>query len=436
VDEATDVEGWRTLVHVCRRWRNAVFGSPRRLHLRIACTNKSHVREKLDVWPRLPIVVSGYGDSIASLDNLKAVLEHSDRVCQIEIMVNVRQIPMKDIFAALEKPFPALTDLDLSQRPFSNTPSALDPFKFLMGSGHLQSLSLGGIAIPQFPALLASSMDLNSLHIHDAQYGYLAPDAMATALSALTSLETLSLRFTSGQPYADLGNRHPLPRSVIPSLLCFDFEGVGEYLEALVAQIDTPVLGRLGITIFRKRTFDTTQLLWLLSRIPKMQELDKARVKLDYPEVWIDFSSKDLSALRLGISSYEPERHFPCVARSFGLPFNPLLTLESLHIVAYPFLYLGRWDGVENAQWLELLRPFVAVKNIHLSREVTPRIAPALQDLVGERANEVFPTLQNVFLERSCQRGPFITPFYSSLRHDGFPVIPYLFQFLTKWTTI
>jgi hypothetical protein len=414
VDEATDVEGWRTLVHVCRRWRNFVFGSPRCLHLRIACTNKSHVKEKLDVWPRLPIVVSGYCDSITCLDNIEAALQHSDRVCQIELMVNARQmIPVKDAFAALEKPFPALTDLDLSQWPVSNASGCLDLFKFLKGSSHLRTLSLGGITIPQFPALLAYSMDLKNLHLHDIYYyEYLRPDKMATALSALTSLETLSLRFTSSHYHANLGNQES--RSAIPSLLCFDFEGVSEYLEALVARIDTPVLGRLGITIFRQPTFDTTQLLWFLSRIPKMQELDKARVKLDNPEVWIDFSSSDLSAFRLGISSNEPERHFPCLVQFFGLPFNPLPTLESLYIVAYPYLQQYRWDRVENAQWLELLRPFVAVKNLHLFKEVTLRIAPALKELVGERATEVFPTLQNVFLE------PLPTqPVYSAMIQFG-----------------
>ena len=307
-------------------------------------------------------------------------------------------------FRSVGEAIPGVDGLfDLSQwQHGSYMPSALDPyhpFKFLMGSGHLRSLSLGGIAIPQFPALLVSSMDLNNLHIHDAHYGSFTPDAMATALSALTSLETLSLRFTSGQSYAAPGNqesRHPLLRSVIPSLLCFDFEGFDRYLEALVARIDTPVLGRLGITIVRQPTFDTTQLLWLLSRIPKMQELDKACVKLDNLEVWIDFSSSDLSALRLGISSYEPERYFPRLAQSFGLLFNPLATLESLHIVAYPFWQRYRWDRVENAQWLELLRPFVAVKNLHLSKEVTLRIAPALQELIGKRATEVLPNLQNM----------------------------------------
>ena len=33
-----DREAWQTLVHVCRRWRSIVFGSPRRLDLQLVCT--------------------------------------------------------------------------------------------------------------------------------------------------------------------------------------------------------------------------------------------------------------------------------------------------------------------------------------------------------------------------------------------------------------
>jgi hypothetical protein len=39
------------------------------------------------------------------------------------------------------------------------------------------------------------------------------------------------------------------------------------------------------------------------------------------------------------------------------------------------------------------------VKNLYLSKEFAPHIVPALQELVGGRATEVLPTLQNIFLE-------------------------------------
>ena len=58
-----------------------------------------------------------------------------------------------------------------------------------------------------------------------------------------------------------------------------------------------------------------------------------------------------------------------------------------------------RQDNVDNTQWLELLHPFAAVKNIYLDRDFVPSFALALQELVGERTMEVLPTLENIFLE-------------------------------------
>jgi hypothetical protein len=51
------LETWCTLVHVCQRWREIVFASPRQLNLRLVCTSTRPVMKMLDVWPTLPIVV-------------------------------------------------------------------------------------------------------------------------------------------------------------------------------------------------------------------------------------------------------------------------------------------------------------------------------------------------------------------------------------------
>ena len=76
------IEEWQTLVHVCRRWRSLVFGSPRRLNLRLVCSTQTPARDTLDVWPALPLFISC--DKMAeSVDDIIAVLEHSDRVREI-----------------------------------------------------------------------------------------------------------------------------------------------------------------------------------------------------------------------------------------------------------------------------------------------------------------------------------------------------------------
>ena len=157
VAQASEVEDWHTLVHVCRRWRHLVFESPRRLNLRIECTAETPVREKLDIWPPLPIVI--FFDQKTVPDNIKAALEHHDRVCRIELYF-VACNP-EDIIPSLEVPFPMLTDLVLSAL-FSFRPFEPDPSKFLGGgSAHLRSLSFtGSLWIPDLLKLFLSTPNL------------------------------------------------------------------------------------------------------------------------------------------------------------------------------------------------------------------------------------------------------------------------------------
>ncbi len=82
---ASEIQAWHTLVHVCRKWRSVVFGSPLRLDLRLLCTQKTRVREMLGVWPPLPIVVWQNWEPSWGIDNIMAALEHNDRVCKISL---------------------------------------------------------------------------------------------------------------------------------------------------------------------------------------------------------------------------------------------------------------------------------------------------------------------------------------------------------------
>ena len=54
---------------------------------------------------------------------------------------------------------------------------------------------------------------------------------------------------------------------------------------------------------------------------------------------------------------------------------------------------------IKSSLWRELFHPFTAVKCLYISQEHVPCIASALQELVGERAAVVLPTLQTLFLE-------------------------------------
>src|SRR5260370_41686469 len=63
-------------------------------------------------------------------------------------------------------------------------------------------------------------------------------------------------------------------------------------------------------------------------------------------------------------------------------------------------------DVLEDGLLLEVLHSFTSVKNLYVSRKLTPSIAPALQELVGERAIEELPALESLFLEELHPSGP------------------------------
>jgi hypothetical protein len=84
----------------------------------------------------------------------------------------------------------------------------------------------------------------------------------------------------------------------------------------------------------------------------------------------------------------------------------PLFTLEDLYISEKPYSLSNWQDNIENALWLELFQPFIAVKNLYLSKELVSLIMPSLQELVGERTTEVLPTLENIFLQGLETSGP------------------------------
>ena len=114
------IEVWQTLVHVCRQWRRIVFGSPRSLNLRLVCLDRTPV-EKTNVWPPLPVVISGSRSS----DSIIAALEHNDRICELTVDRYRRySIPeMEKVVAVMQRPFPVLTALKLMLYQESRTGS-------------------------------------------------------------------------------------------------------------------------------------------------------------------------------------------------------------------------------------------------------------------------------------------------------------------------
>ncbi|KAI9507539.1 hypothetical protein F5148DRAFT_104161 [Russula earlei] len=247
---------WHTLVHVCQRWRYVVFGSPRSLNLRLVYSGNRPMSEMLDIWPSLPLLVtlplmdwrSRLLFSEPCWYNIPAALdsEHRDRICEIDLY----RVPGShwDIFsAAMQKTFPELACLRIMVADYR---APVFPDSFLGGSApNLRELCLRNSPFPGMKRLLLSSANhLADLSLMDIPHsGYISPEAMGTALSAMTRLETLLLQFSSplSRPRPASRPRPPLTRPVLPALTHLGFRGAHEYLEVLVAHIDAPHLYNL-----------------------------------------------------------------------------------------------------------------------------------------------------------------------------------------------
>ena len=428
---------WITLAHVCRRWRSVVFQSPRRLNLRLLCTCKTPARDTLDIWPPLPLLIYNVHGILdggpSSVDNIITVLAHNDRVCQIKLMfLSSSQMGYLTDSAAMLKPFPELTDLQLGIHVYDG-PGPILPDLFLSGTApRLRSLNLVNIPFPGLPKLLWSSTHLVVLDLFDIpRSGYIPPEAMATSLSALTSLKFLRLHFRNPQPRPALESRRPPPRpstrSILPSLTEIRFKGTSEYLEEILAWIDAPLLDELHIIFFNQIIFDTPQLFLFISRRPTLRTLEEGYIEFRSGAIIVKFPSQtpDHEVLSVEISCTASEWQLSSLEQVCTSSLPTLSTLEDLHIFENRKYPPRRQDDVENTLWLDLLRSFVAVKNLYLSEEFVPRIAPALQELVGGRATEVLPNLENISLEDSQPSRPLhegIEKFVAARRLTSRPV--------------
>ena len=338
------------------------------------------------------------------MDNIIAALEHNDRVCQIDIdNLTISQLGYVANSAAIVKPFPELTGLRLTMF-VDDEPGPIPPDLLLGGTApRLQSLKLDRVPFPGLSKLLFSATHLVRLEIYNIpRSGYIPPEVMATSLCALNSLEHLHFRFLHPRLRLALESlRLPPPpptRSILPGLTAILFKGASEYLEEILARIDAPRLDQLHITFFNQIIFDKDNSLFqFITRNPTLRVLEEGRIAFNSKAIIVELPSQTFGYNTLCAVSEWQLSSLEQVCTS-SLP--PISTLEDLYIYEYRDWLQPCWqDDVENPLWLELLHVFASVKNLYVSEEFVPRIAPALQELVGGRTTEVLPSLENIFLE-------------------------------------
>jgi hypothetical protein len=390
-----------------------MFVSSRHLHLELLCTNGTPVKEHLGHLPAFPIVISFLDNFFKHNDgdNLIAALEHRDRVQVAEI--NVPFSLYDKLVTVMQEPLPALTHLRFYSNKFVKMP--IIPDTFLGGSApRLETIYIAGIPFPTAPALLSSARNLVDVDLREMpQDGYIPPDAMVASLAVLPKLKYLTLGYERGTSYHDRIRLPSITRTVLPALTKFFFDGLFEYLEDFMAQIDAPQLNFLHIE-YQDQDSDTDYQIPELFKFIDRSEILKLSC-FRRADLLIE-SYTTIVELNQGQSSFRLSIQEDAVVQVVNQISALLLNVDRLFISPILERDEDLGDGIE---WLELLRSFTAVKALSVDIELAHHIRLALNSVTGD----VLPALQLLFLENQFnQEVMSMKKFVAARQNMGCPV--------------
>ena len=199
-----------------------------------------------------------------------------------------------------------------------------------------------------------------------------------------------------------------LTRVILPALTHFDYYGLTGYLGGIMSRIDA----HLDCFTIAVTPCDQDQLVFdipLLRDFIWRTKLLNAHAPHRADIFFTDYDSRislfqrkggvDFKVLNFIIPCFDSQ--LSALAQACSSLLLPLPSLEYLDIYKAES---GRWsipwqNVVESAQWMELLRPFITVKDLVLADPVVLSVALALEELVGEQGTEILPLLQTIYLE-------------------------------------
>ena len=187
------------------------------------------------------------------------------------------------------------------------------------------------------------------------------------------------MTFQSPLSRPDRVSRQPPPvtRNVVPSLTDFSFKGVSEYIEDFLSRIESHVLSDFEVDLFNQLIFDTPLLHDFFAPTERFKTRTRAIIVFSRDVIQLKLES----GLSLRISCTNPDWQISSMAQVCTSSPPLFSTLERLDI-SKDFSPPPHWqDGVEYIEWLELLRPFTALKDLYIVKNLGPLVTAALHEL-------------------------------------------------------
>ncbi|KAH9967679.1 hypothetical protein BJV74DRAFT_990710 [Russula compacta] len=246
---------------------------------------------------------------------------------------------------------------------------------------------------------------------------------MATCLAMLPDLRYLRFGFESPQSRPDRIGIPPPTRAVLPALIKFQFRGVSEYLEDLVARIDTPKLDWLSIQLFMDLMFNIPQLDQFIVRAEEIRSFNSARILFSPSATSITLRSI-LCDVTLDIICSELDRQASSMTRVCS-QLSLLSHVEQLHISRVTPEQGWQGNGIDSTQFLELLHPFPTLQHLHIYGELSLLVVRVLQEVTGDSAIEVLPSLRSLVFQGRSLSGSMqrdIQGFITARQNSNHPV--------------
>ena len=400
------LQGWYKLAHTCHKWRQLVFASSHRLNLQLRCTFGTRVVGMISHFPTFPLVLD-YGARLLKTwtpddeGGLLFALRHLSRAN--EIMLSAPQSTLTEMAAAMVEAAPRLERLELH----SQSAEFVLPKSFLGGDApQLRRLILAGVSLATLHPLLQSATSLVSLVLERIpSAAYFSPDTLAMSIHSMPHLKTLSIGFLSAIPRPGFKTEPFLPPGQtvaveLPALTQLIFRGVSAYIEALLAQIRTPLIQDVDIMLFNQLTLRIPR---IRAFIHDLETFRPTRVRIDFAQTsaYIIVSAPQPSEspdISLGVSCVSLDFQVSAMSQIsrglFGLSPSaavlPLPVVEELMLGFHPGeLPKGRpeEDIVNPALWRALLSSFQHARTLRVHATLVADLSRTLQladGVVGE----------------------------------------------------
>ena len=393
--------GWLMLIHVCPRWRNLIYDSWSHLDMCLLLTNDSPSMDALSHLPPLPLIIH-YSDRTRTITrkdegNIYLGLQQHDRVRRVVLQAPSSKLRMW--LKPMNKLFPRLGDLSLLSTT-TESEEMSQAFPELLRAPKLHRLSLHGISLPKGLSLISSTAALSTLSLTHIRY--FPPRHLVAQLQGLPHLEELSIGFAIPIPLTNSEGEllsAPITPVTLPTLRRLTLRGEDVDLDNLVAQINTPLLEQLSLSLLLDLEFTLVNLAKFIHRTERFECLI-ARVIFDKDGASIDaghYEQRVGGKLSLYINCKSLDWQINsttqvCTALGKVLSAVEDLTLD-LEVDGMP----SDWEkSLDSNLWHELLLPFICVKKLRIGSSLKFELSQSLDSVAGGLVLELLPELQEL----------------------------------------